>query len=768
MSDPSEERVVVMIGFTKLLGPSMLVFGSFTEDETRLWLNQTPVSSQKPDEMKQLQVNPSSHTSVLMFGSFSVVSEPQVGSPPQLPGNAHPSPIQQDKRDFVENSSLEENGSHPQKQEIVDGSNFRALHLSDGEGIKPNCTNNDSTAVVAHHKESNGKTYVADSNFCDRLPRGLINLGNLCFLNATLQALLACYPFVQLLQRLRKRNIAKAHYSTLVAFVEFIGEFDAVGGSDPKKKHFSELETGRPFSPTMFEGVLRKFTPDMPSSVSRRCRQEDAQEFLSFIIDRMHDELLMLEGRSQLDGRNSSLVSTSEDDGWETVGPKNKSAVTRTQAFAPSDLSSIFGGQLRSAVKARGHKHNIMAESNSTENYDPSKDPKRKAKSNDPGWKYGFWLDLNNKDLVECSLCHKQMHSGIKRLKQHLAAGYGDVAKCSQTTTEIMREMQQYISKTTRNKQVILDDCDCSDNDINTQPSSRTSITQPSSGTAVKRKHSTLNFAALQPRVGKQNMSISAMVRKTPEEVVEERHTKGSTQTTIEGCTKSPEEKERMHMHIANFFYENGISFNAANSRSYEIMVESIAQTRPGVKPPSYHDLRGTLLEKGRKESVTVQPFFLLHLDISHEVIQTIEDALRFFAAPETLDEYRPSTAGKVGVVAARKSVKIQALPKIMILHLKRFGYDTHGSTKLHKPVRFPLELVLSRDLLVSSTVEGRRYELVSTVTHHGREASKGHYTADVRSPSGHWLRFDDASVVAIGTNKVLYEHAYVLFYRQL
>lgn len=86
-------------------------------------------------------------------------------------------------------------------------------------------------------------------------------------------------------------------------------------------------------------------------------RQEDAQEFLSFIMDQMHDELLKLEGQSHLDGRNSSLVSTSEDDEWETVGPKNKSAVTRTQIFVPSQLSSIFGGQLRSVVKARGKLH---------------------------------------------------------------------------------------------------------------------------------------------------------------------------------------------------------------------------------------------------------------------------------------------------------------------------------------------------------------------------------------------------------------------------
>ena len=64
--------------------------------------------------------------------------------------------------------------------------------------------------------------------------------------------------------------------------------------------------------------------------------------------------------------------------------------------------------------------------------------------------------------------------------------------------------------------------------------------------------------------------------------------------------------------------------------------------------------------------------------------------------------------------------------------------------------------------------IQGRRYELVATITHHGREPSKGHYTADILHPSGKWLRYDDASVIAIPTNKVLHDQAYVVFYKQL
>ncbi|KAF6999620.1 hypothetical protein CFC21_015622 [Triticum aestivum] len=352
------------------------------------------------------------------------------------------------------------------------------------------------------------------------LPHGLKNTGNICFLNATLQAFLSCFPFVQLVQGLRNRSIPKAGYPTLSAFIELVSQFDVLDESTMKDERFA-LVAAKIINPTMFDQVLRNFTPDVPAGTSARPRQEDAQEFLSFAMDRMHDELLRLNGNGS-NSKEGMVVSSDDDDAWETVGRKNKSAIMRTQSFVPSDLSAIFGGKLQSVVKAAGNK-----------------------------------------------------------------------------------------------------------------------------------------------------------------------------------------------------------------------------------------------------ASATVQPFLLLHLDIFPDAVQTLDDALHLFSTPESLEGYR-TTAGKAGVVTARKSFKIHELSKIMILHLKRFSYGNRGCTKLYKPLHFPLELVLNRDLLSSPSSEGRRYELVATITHHGSGPSRGHYTADAKHDGGQWLRFDDGHVMPINVNKVLHNPAYILFYKQV
>ncbi|XP_074274188.1 ubiquitin carboxyl-terminal hydrolase 24-like [Silene latifolia] len=536
----------------------VILFGSFTADEIKSLQNKASENIQVPVHKTEIQFGslplvvgevssvPGSGTGKTLASSVKFANSVKkdtdlVGKKPIIKG-VESKPKENGSVDGPKNCSslsndvLAKRAVSPDLSSLCLSNNYGAFLLQPSISTPkvdldsrpkisyPNGVHNESPMFVPAKydgkKGSNGFITTA----CDLLPRGLINAGNLCFLNATLQALLSCSPFVKLLQELRTREISKVDYPTLIAFVDFLSEFDMPPNSNSRKKDSTDIEIGRPFSPAMFEDVVKNFTPDVPSGFSGRTRQEDAQEFLSFMMDRLHDELLKLGGQfSGMGGNKSSLVSSSDDDEWETVGPKNKSAVTRTQSFVPSELSAIFGGELNSVVKA-----------------------------------------------------------------------------------------------------------------------------------------------------------------------------------------------------------------------------------------------------KGNKDSATVQPYLLLHLDIFSESVVRIEDALRLFSAPETLEGYRASNTGKAGVVSASKSIKIQTLSKIMILHLMRFSYGSQGSTKLHKPVQFPLELVLGRELLVSPVNEGRKYELVATITHHGRNPSKGHYTADARHANGKWLRFDDASVTAIPTNKVLHDQAYVLFYKQV
>lgn len=236
--------------------------------------------------------------------------------------------------------------------------------------------------------------------------------------------------------------------------------------------------------------------------------------------------------------------------------------------------------------------------------YDPSKDPKRKPNSKDIGWRYGYWPDLNKRQLIACSLCGNQLNGGITRLKQHLAGGYGDVKKCDKTTTLIMREMHDALAAK-RKTPFSLDD---EQEAVAPVDLSTASNSVPSSGTIYKKKkkEAAIQFAAMSQVSHSQSTSqtkIGGLLQRTPEEIVDERHSKGPSQQTIERSLKTKEAIEKVNMYVANFFYENAIPFNAANSRSYELMVEGIAQIGSGYKPPTYHELRVPLLKKAKEQT---------------------------------------------------------------------------------------------------------------------------------------------------------------------
>ncbi|EPY53710.1 ubiquitin carboxy terminal hydrolase Ubp3 [Schizosaccharomyces cryophilus OY26] len=165
--------------------------------------------------------------------------------------------------------------------------------------------------------------------------------------------------------------------------------------------------------------------------------------------------------------------------------------------------------------------------------------------------------------------------------------------------------------------------------------------------------------------------------------------------------------------------------------------------------------LRSTLRVPNQRDSVLLEPFQPLQLDIQSDDILSVTDTLEKMTEPEVLPEW-PSSKGNV---TATKQMYIESLPPVLILHLKRFFYDIAGGTqKNYKPVAYPADLTIPQSVF-SPSIRGTvpiEYSLNAVVYHHGISASGGHYTVDVKQhDGGGWIRIDDTHIHKIRVSDV-------------
>uniref|UniRef100_W5M9S5 Ubiquitin carboxyl-terminal hydrolase n=1 Tax=Lepisosteus oculatus TaxID=7918 RepID=W5M9S5_LEPOC len=209
-------------------------------------------------------------------------------------------------------------------------------------------------------------------------PRGLINKGNWCYINATLQALIACPPMYHLMKSIPMFSETQRPCSStpmIDNFVHLVNEFSNMPVPSKAKqqaagdKIMKDIRPGAPFEPTYIYRLLTV----IKSSLSEKGRQEDAEEYLGFILNGLHEEMLALkkliapqeEKVSTINGPEPQLGAEEEntekeengsEDEWEQVGPRNKSSVTRHADFIRTPITDIFGGHIRSVVYQQSSK----------------------------------------------------------------------------------------------------------------------------------------------------------------------------------------------------------------------------------------------------------------------------------------------------------------------------------------------------------------------------------------------------------------------------
>ena len=278
-------------------------------------------------------------------------------------------------------------------------------------------------------------------------PRGLVNTGNACFMNSILQTLLFTAPFYNLISLIGIHTPQDLSGKTplLDAMVSYLTEFrtsnpDHVTQLGRGESYEEEMQKGDAFVPSIIYHALNHNTrfaimgfynptgangvgPTAPLTQENlainsnsHLSQEDAQEFLGFFLDTIHEELLVKietydkqrwekanKGyragmdsltRQSVNGAadfaaiqaphgpsnpasvvnpphsvaapsiydESSATLPDGDDDWLEVGSKGRTAITRTTETQESAVTRIFGGQLRSILRFPGQKDSVTLE----------------------------------------------------------------------------------------------------------------------------------------------------------------------------------------------------------------------------------------------------------------------------------------------------------------------------------------------------------------------------------------------------------------------
>jgi len=164
-------------------------------------------------------------------------------------------------------------------------------------------------------------------------------------------------------------------------------------------------------------------------------------------------------------------------------------------------------------------------------------------------------------------------------------------------------------------------------------------------------------------------------------------------------------------------------------------------------------------------ESVTFEPFWDLSLGIPSRTGEvSLLDCLDTFTKEEVLDGDEMPTCERCKT--RRKSTKrysLYRLPKILVVHLKRFSPSERNRNKLSTTVTFPLNgLNLSR---YTDSVTNCSYNCYAISNHSGTLYS-GHYTAYAKhAQSGQWHSYNDSRVSKCSSSNVISNEAYLLFF---
>jgi ubiquitin C-terminal hydrolase len=168
--------------------------------------------------------------------------------------------------------------------------------------------------------------------------------------------------------------------------------------------------------------------------------------------------------------------------------------------------------------------------------------------------------------------------------------------------------------------------------------------------------------------------------------------------------------------------------------------------------------------------NIKFEPFLTLAIDIKNN---DLYDCLDTLCSSQQLDIDNKLKCGFCGLLnRAYKKTLFWKTPKILVIHIKRFGV---GSQKITTNINYPIiDLDLSNYIDSKSPFKvNSKYDLIGINLHqalgHSRNINAGHYTSIVKDMiNNNWYLYNDSDEpIEIQYNDLQNKDAYLLFYYQ-
>ncbi|XP_061370284.1 uncharacterized protein LOC133313002 [Gastrolobium bilobum] len=183
------------------------------------------------------------------------------------------------------------------------------------------------------------------------------------------------------------------------------------------------------------------------------------------------------------------------------------------------------------------------------------------------------------KTVNMCLHCNKIIRGGgINRLKFHLAGEKGQVEACKKVPAEIRAQMKQNIDENKKKKRKVQEQDHEGGEHVDDLRITNDQVQQIA------------NLSRKSPLISEKGKSINSsgsyfIPRTTP-----------GAQPTLKSVLQSKEVIRKAHLAISKWMVHARLPFNAANSPYFQEMFDVVCSLGAGFKAPSYHMLRGDLL----------------------------------------------------------------------------------------------------------------------------------------------------------------------------